>query len=364
MSIIHWIGIDDHADKWTICHLSEQSTKATTELELLPSESGYRKLIGLAKKLKGDVRIVYEAGPCGYELYRRLTKAGLNCVVAAPSLTPYKPGMRVKTNRRDAAKLARYLRANELTLITVPDEARESVRDLIRGRAAVRKDLLSIRNQITKLLLRYGHRFRDGRAWTMKFHVWLGKITLPGEESQMVLDEMRLTLGERLERLKRFDDRIELAAKQPAYAPYVEALRVLRGIDTLSAMTILAEFGDLRRFRSAPELMSAIGLVPGEHSTGDKQTRLHITKTGNAHVRHICVEAAWHYQKRPSSGRTVSRRRKNKKPELIEIAKKCDARLNRKFYRMTSRGKKSTIAAVAVARELAGFIWAIGQQMY
>jgi transposase len=280
--------------------------------------------------------------------------------VAAPSLTPHKPGHRVKTNRRDAAKLAHYLRSNELTLITVPNEERESLRDLMRGRAAAQKDLVCARHQITKLLLRYGHRYRDGRAWTLRFWAWLNKVTLEGY-SQFVLDEMITTHTERVERLARYDDEIEAAAKKPEHRPYVAALSVLRAIDTLSAMTILAELGDLRRFPTAPQLMAAIGLVPAEHSTGDKTTRLSITKTGNAHVRHIAVQAAWHYQRRITNGPTIRQRRENQPRELLEIAHRCDTRLNRKFFRMTSRGKRSQVAAVAVARELIGFVWAIGQ---
>jgi transposase len=215
MKIIHWIGIDDHADKWTIAQYKGNEEKPAKEFELVPDAGGYRKLIAFAKGLDGEVRIVYEAGPCGYELYRRLTKAGLQCQVAAPSLTPRKPGERVKTNRRDAAKLGRYLRSNELTMITVPDADRESLRDLIRARQAVQKDLVSIRHQIVKFLLRYGHRYRDGKAWTARFWVWIGKLTLEGEYGQVVLDEMISTHVQRVARLGRYDDAIEAAAKRP-----------------------------------------------------------------------------------------------------------------------------------------------------
>ena len=360
MKIIYWIGIDDHADKWTIGCLRGQSNELEREFELLPDEKGYRKLIAFAKSLSGEVRIVYEAGPCGYELYRRLTRAGLDCRVAAPSLTPRKPGDRVKTNRRDAAKLARYARSNDLTYISVPDEDRESLRDLVRGRATAKADLVSVGNQITKLLLRYGHRYRDGRAWTTKFWTWLRKIKL-AEYSQIVIDEMSTSYRERAEQVARYDALIEAASKKPEYATYIRALSVLRGINTLSAMTILSELGDLRRFGNAAQLMAAVGLVPSEYSTGDKVARYSITKTGNAHVRHILVEAAWQYQRRLTVGERMAARRKGAREELLTVAKKCDLRLNRKFYRMTSRGKRSTVAAVAVARELAGFIWAIGQ---
>jgi len=362
MSIIHWIGIDDHADKWTIACFSGWEEKAGRQFEVVPNEGGYRKLISFAKGLDGEVRIAYEAGPCGYELQRRLTKAGLNCQVAAPSLTPRKPGERVKTNRRDAVKIARCNRSGDLTMIAIPDQGRESLRDLVRGRSAVQADLVSIRNQITKLVLRYGHRYRDGQAWTGRFWVWLRKIELSGY-SQTVLEEMLLTHEHRFEQLARYDSEIELASKKPEYAPYVAGLSVLRGINTLSAMTLLSELGDLRRFPTAPQLMAAVGLVPSEYSTGDKTNRFSITKTGNAHVRHIVVEAAWQYQRRITNGARIKARRKGQPKALVDIAEKCDLRLHRKFIRMTSRGKRSTVAAVAVARELVGFIWALGQEL-
>lgn len=364
MRIMHWIGIDDHADKWTIAHLEGGADKPSHEFELVPTEQGYRKLIGFLKALEGDVKIAYEAGPCGYALYRRLNKAGLKCEVAAPSLTPHKRGERVKTNRRDALKIARHLRGGDLTFISVPEPTRESLRELTRGRSAVQKDLVRVRHQITKLLLRYGLRYRDGKAWTTRFWTWLGTVKLAGEYTQSVLDEMLITLEHRKSQLARYDDLVEQAAKKAEYQPYLDALRVLRGINTLSAMVILAELGDLRRFSTAPQLMAAIGLVPSEYSTGDKTSRYSITKTGNAHVRHIVIEAAWQYQRRITNGRTVTARRRNKPQELVKIAEKCDLRLHRKFSRMTSRGKLSTIAAVAVGRELVGFIWAIGQVVH
>lgn len=361
MEIIHWIGIDDHADKWTIAHLAGNAEKPSNEFELVPNEQGYRKLIGFLKALDGEVRVVYEAGPCGYELFRRLNKANLKCDVAAPSLTPQKPGQRVKTNRRDALKIARCHRSNDLTLISVPDQSQESLRDLTRTRSAVQKDVVRIRHQIIKLLLRYGQRYRDGQAWTKRFWAWLGKVELTGEYSQAVLEEMLTTIKHRLEQLARFDKLIEEAAQKPEYRLYLNALRTLRGIDTLSAMVLLAELGDLRRFPTAPQLMAAVGMVPSENSTGDDTSRYSITKTGNAHVRHIVVEAAWQYQRRITNGPRISKRRKDQPRALVDIAEKCDRRLHEKFNRMSRRGKLSTVAAVAVGRELVGFIWAIGQ---
>lgn len=360
MSIIHWIGIDDHADKWTIAEFAGSGKEPEHEFEVVPNEAGYRKLIGFCKGLEGEVRIVYEAGPCGYELYRWLRKAGLNCEVAAPSLTPKKPGERVKTNRRDAKKLGRYLRSGDLTMIAVPDVRREGLRDLIRGRQSTRVDVVRLQHQITKLVLRYGHRYREGKAWTVRFWTWLRAIRLE-PDSQFAVDELIVALKARTEQLARFDDAIEAAAKRAEYQPYLSALRVLRGFDTLGAMVLLSELGDLRRFPTAPQLMAAVGVVPSESSTGDTTTRLSITKTGNAHVRHVLVEAAWQYARKIDEGRKIRARRKGQPQPLVDIARKCDLRLHRKFYRMTSRGKLSTVAAVAVARELLGFIWAVGQ---
>lgn len=360
MSIIHWIGIDDHADKNTISHLVD-GNDPVHEFEVVPDEKGYRKLIGYLKGLKGEVRVAYEAGPCGFDLYRRLRKAGIRCDVAAPSLTPFKPGDRVKTNRRDARKIAKAYRSGDLTFIAVPDEEREAVRDVVRGREGVLKRVVALRNQITKLLLRYGVRYRDGRAWTKNFWSWLGAVTVPHDDTKFVLEELIVTLRSTLTQLERFDARIEEASKAEKYAPYVAALRTLRGVDTLSAMTILVELGDLRRFASAPQLMAALGVVPRECSTGDTITRLSITKTGNAHIRRVLIEAAWNYTRRPTEGRTMRARRAGKPEAVVEIARKCDLRLNRKYHRMTNRGKLSTVAVVACARELAGFIWAIGQ---
>ncbi|MEJ7761153.1 MAG: IS110 family transposase [Gemmatimonadaceae bacterium] len=365
MKIIHWIGIDDHADKWTIAHFVSDAERPAKEFELIPDAGGYRRLIAFLKALGSEVRIVYEAGPCGFELFRRLTKSGLNCNVAAPALTPTKPGDKVKTNRRDAAKLAKYLRGGDLTFVTVPDAKQEAVRDLVRQRSSAQGDVGRVRRQIIHLLLRYGHRYPKGQSsWTLRFWAWLRAIKLTAPHSQFVLDTMITELEHRIEVLKRFDDEVERTSRLAEYQPYVDALRTLKGINTVSAMTLLSELGDLRRFPTAPQLMAAVGLVPSEYSTGDKVGRYAITKTGNAHVRHIAVEAAWQYQRGSRVGKTVLARRKGQPPEVVAIAEKCDKRLNTKFYRMTSRRKKSTVTAVAVARELVGFVWAIGQLIH
>jgi transposase len=364
-NLSNWIGIDDHADKWTIAHYQGTRGEPEREWELEPGESGYRKLIGWLKEMRGAVRIVYEAGPCGYELQRRLQRSGFDCGVAAPSLTPQKPGDRIKTNRRDAQKLARTLRAGELTLITIPSARQESIRDLVRARESASKDLLRARHQLSKLLLRYGCRYRDGKPWTQRFWGWVGQIKLGEEYSREVMRQFVRVIEQRVEIVAEYDRLIESIARESEYKPLVEALSILRGIDWLTAMTILVELGDLRRFATAPQLMMAVGLVPSEYSTGDKTKRGSITKTGNAHVRRVLIEAAWHYQRyttRP--GPRIRRRRAGQPTARLYIAERCDRRLHRRFTRLTSRGKRSTVAAVAVARELAGFIWAIGQIAY
>jgi transposase len=359
---INWIGIDDSADNWVIALYIGGATAAAREFQLVPGESGYRKLIGWLKELGGQVRVVYEAGPCGYELYRQLKKKKISCEVAAPSLTPRRSGERVKTNRRDASKLAKLYRAGELTLITVPDATHEGLRDLVRARRAVQRDVLRARQQLNHLLLRHGERYREGAQWMQRHWAWVRAVKLSEEDGQNVLKEQLRTLEQRIEQLRRYDALLEEAAERRRYAPYVAALRTLRGVDTLTALGIVAELGDLRRYGTAPQLMAAIGLVPSEYSTGEKTHRFGITKTGNNQVRHLAIEAAWHCQRTANEGKKLQQRRRGQPAAIVDIARRCDARLHRRFHRLTSRGKPSNLAVVAVARELIGFIWAIGQQ--
>jgi len=232
---------------------------------------------------------------------------------------------------------------------------------LVRAREAANKDLLRARHQLSKLLLRHGHRYRQGQAWTKRYWAWVGTIALGEEYSREVMRQMIRTIDQRMALVAEYDQSIQAIAQTPEYAPSIGALGVLRGIDRLTALTIVVELGDLRRFASAPQLMAALGLVPGEYSTGDKTTRLPITKTGNAHVRRVVVEAAWQYQRFTRPGPRIRRRRHGQPAERLSIAERCDRRLHRRFTLLTSRGKRATVAAVAVARELAGFIWAIGQ---
>jgi transposase len=323
---------------------------------------GIKQLIGRLQREQGEIRSVYEAGPCGYELYRKLRKAGIHCDVIAPSLTPRRAGDRVKTNRRDARNLARLYRAGELTAIAVPDEKQEALRDLTRAREDVREDLTRRQHRLSRFLARQGRHYPDKGKWTKKHWAWIRTIRFDDRNAQTVLEESIRSVEQSQEQLKTFDSRIEENAQQPEHRQKVQRYQTLRGVKTVTAMTIVAEVGDMRRYGTAPQFMASTGLVPSEHSTGEHERRGRITKAGNAHLRRLLVEAAWHYRHRASAGPSIRKRRHGQPVAMVSIAEGADQRLHRKFRRMVDRyNKKPVVAAVAVARELAGFIWAIGQ---
>jgi transposase len=354
--------MDTDAKKNQVALYRGWAKEPTAEFEAGMDDKGIRKLIERLQREQGEVRCVYEAGPCGYELYRKLRKAGIHCDVIAPSLTPVKPSDRVKTNRRDARNLGRLYRAGELTVIEVPDEKQEALRDLTRAREDVREDLTCRQHRLNRFLARQGFHYQDGDRWTQKHWVWIRKIRCDDGNAQTVLDESIRAVDQAQEQLKTFDAKLEENAQKPEYAKRVARYETLRGVKTVTAMTIVAEVGDMRRYGTAPQFMGSTGLVPSEHSTGENERRGRITKAGNAHLRRVLVEAAWHYRHRANSGATIKKRRKGQPEAVVSIAERAEQRLNRKFRRMVDRyNKKPVIAAVAVARELAGFIWAIGQ---
>lgn len=357
----NWIGFDEDASKIVVARVVGYEQKARERFTVEFNDRGLRELVRRLKKLEGEVRCVYEAGGSGYEIYRYLRQHDLWCEIAAPSLTPRKPGDRVKTNRRDAEKLAVLHRGGELTMICVPDQARESLRDLVRGREDAQQDLLRQRNRLTKLLYRRGLRHGDGRRWTRAYWRWLRALRVQDGHLQKVIDESILAIEHAVERLARFDVAVQAAAKEEAYAPMVRRLMAFRGIGVLTAMSIITELGDLRRFTQANKLMAAVGVTPSEFSTGSHERRFGITKTGNAHLRYLLVEAAWQARHRPSGRGAIVKRRADLPPAVVEIARRCEQRLHRKYTRMIGRGKPSSKAAVAVAREMLGFIWAVGQ---
>jgi len=356
---ITWIGMDVHKERIHVVAVNEAG-HTESRWEAPNTTKGKERLATRLAGL-GKARCAYEAGPCGYDLRRFLETKGIPCDVIAPSLIPTKAGDRVKTDRRDAEKLARMHRMGELTAIHVPTPAQEALRDLVRSREDANEDLVRCRHRLQKFLLRQGRRF-EGKSWTRDHWRWIRALTFEDKNSETVLAEYVLAVDQRLERVARLDARIEEEAQKPGIAPAVARLKTLRGVRTLTAMTILSELIDLNRFASPGDLMSFIGLVPSEYSSGGKQRRGSLTRAGNAHLRRVLVEAAWHYRHPPHrTGETIRKRREGQPPDVIEMARKAEARLYRKFTRMVMRGKRTTVAAVAVARELAGFVWAIGR---
>jgi len=354
-----WSGMDDHAATIVVAVVRNEEASPAERFTVSNDEKGLKELIKRLQSLKGEVRCVYEAGPCGYGLQRRLMKAGIRCDVAAPSLTPQRTGQRVKTDRRDALKLAEMLRGQVLTMVTIPEIEREALRDLVRAREDAGEDLLRARNRLSRLLLRHGLQYREGNRWTRAHWRWINAVRFEQEHTQEALNNYITVVNSCKDRVEALTKLLKTASEE--YPQVIGRYSALRGVDWLTAVTLYSEFGDLRRFRSASSLMSAAGLVPSEVSSGPRQRRGAITKTGNAHARRVLVEAAWHARRQPKVGQTLRKRRQNLPAEVVRIAEKAEGRLHRKFSRMIYRNKRSTVAAVAVARELTGFLWAIAQ---
>ena len=311
----------------------------------------------LAKTENGARRplcVCYEAGPCGYGIYRQLSALdGVECHVVAPSLIPRRPGERVKTNRRDALSLARLQRAGELTAIWVPDTTHEAMRDLVRGRAATVAAVKRCQQQIASLLLRQGIGY-PGKPWSKKHRAWLGRLSFDEPAHGVLLAAWLLALDQATARRERLTEHIADLVADYSLGWLVEALQVLRGYQLINAVTVAAEIGDPRRFESPRQLMAFVGLVPSEHSTGRRQRRGGLTKTGNSRARKALIEAAWTYSRparpKPTDGYA---------PDLQAIADKARHRLSRRYRQLTAKGKLRQVACAAIARESLGFIWAI-----
>ena len=358
---IDWVGLDVHADRVVGAAFESGRGDVAEQWEVVPDARGLGRLAKRLRAYGEQVHCVYEAGPCGYELARYLRQQGIHCEVTAPALIPKKPGDRVKTDHRDAVKLGRLYRSGDLTMITIPDQQQEALRDLLRAGEDASEDLLRVRNRLSKFLLRHGYRYREGKAWTLRHWAWVRSIHLDQPHAQIVLEGYMARVLEQSERVRSFDPLLQEAARDPRHQSRVARLCALRGIATITALTILSETGDLRRYTSAPAFMSATGLVPSEHSSGERRRQGAITKTGNSHLRRVLVEAAWHYRHHPCVGPAIRARREGQPAAAVTIARRADERLFHKYRRMVWRGKRSTQAATAVARELAGFVWAIGQ---
>jgi transposase len=308
---------------------------------------------------QGVVRCCYEAGPCGFELQRALTARRVPCDVIAPALIPRRPGDRIKTDRRDAGQLAVLYRAGALTPIHIPTEQEEAARDLLRCREDIRADLLRARQRLSKFLLRHGRRFTGTKkSWSRRHDAWLRAQTWRRQALEQTHRAYLRAVDEALARLRTVEDDLRALLDLEPLKARVHRLRCFRGIDDLTALTIAAELGDPRRFATAPRTMAFVGLVPSEHSSGTKHARGAITKTGNAHLRRVLVEAAWHYRHHPFVGDALRRRQHGAPATVIAHAWRAQQRLSRRYRRLAARGKSKQHIVTAVARELTGFVWA------
>lgn len=355
-----WVGLDVHKDTIAIAAATPGRSEMV-EWQVANNERSVRRLSRKLKRLAGDgeVRCCYEAGPCGFVVGRQMESAapGLVCEVIAPSMMPVRAGDRVKTDRRDARKLCELNRAGLLTVVHVPNEEQEAVRDLCRAREDEQQDLTRARNRLGKWLLRRGLVYR-GKPWTKRHEHWIGGMKFEQAADGIVFANYVLAVRQAEQRVVSLESELEAVAQQEPYRRPVGWLRCFRGIDTVTAMTVVAEVYDIRRFTTAPALMSYLGMTVSEHSSGASTRRGGITKMGNAHVRRVVIEAAWHYRHLPRTGRGLRQRREGQPPEIIALADKAQHRLNQRFRRLTERGKPRNKAVVAVARELVGFLWA------
>ncbi len=357
-----FVGLDVHAD--TISAAVAEKEAAVRDLGIIPNrEESVRKL---AKKLtEGDAwAACYEAGPTGYALYWQLTKLGISCAVIAPTLVPTKAGDRVKTDRRDAQRLACSFRAGELSPVWVPDAEHEALRDLVRAREAAKQGQLRARHRLGKYLLRHGKRPpQQLRAWTKNYLEWIkGKVCFDQRCQQVTLEDYLNEVGHAGLRIARLEKAIDEAVEQApeGMRELIQALQALRGVAKVGAVTIVAEVGTLTRFEHPRQLMGYSGAVSSENSSGGKIRRGSITKTGNAHLRRVIVEAAWSQRYKPVLSLMMRKRQQGLSAEVQEIASKAHHRLHHRYMHLLCKGKSKHEMVTAVAREMLGFIWAIG----
>jgi transposase len=358
METVFHVGMDVHKSGIHAVVLAGEQVKPENELTLPYDFAKLRKPFRRLME-RGPVVAAYEAGCMGFELARFLEDLEVACVVAAPGKLPRKPSERVKTDRRDALMLARLLRRGELDAVRIPTREDEATRDYLRARGDLRGDIMASRHRLQKFLLRHGHLY-SGSHWTLAHAKWLRSLKLGSPLLQQTFERYTATLLDQLERLREMDADIRELATSPRYAAGVAKLRCLRGIDYLTALSLICEVGDFKRFAMAGHFMAFLGLVPQEHSSGSRRAQGGITKAGNTHLRRLLVEAAWHYRTNRPAGKGLRERREGQPAEVVAYANRAAARLHRKYVRLVlGKGRKSQVAATAVARELAGFIWGL-----
>lgn len=355
------VGLDVHKATIAVAVADSGRGQARFVGEIPNTRPALLKLVRQLAQRGARLAFCYEAGPCGYEVYRQLRELGQACDVVAPSLIPKRVGDRVKTDRRDALTLVRLHRAGELTPVWVPNGDQEALRDLTRAREDHVHLARQAKQRLLAFLLRHGRRYEGRSAWTQAHFNWLQTLKFAHPTQQIVFQEYLDTLLGLRHRVTVLDAQIATSAREAACWPLIEGLMALRGLSLLGAATIVAELGDLQRFQTAPQLMAYLGMVPSEHSSGAKHRRGAITKTGNGHVRRVLVEAAWTYRHLPRKSPELQRRSARTSHVVQEIAWAAQKRLSHRYRYLQTKGKLKVQACTAVARELAGFIWAIGQ---
>lgn len=361
-----YIGMDVHKEKNVIAIAEGGRNGEIREYGSITND--LRSLERLIKRLekahpKAKLHFVYEAGPCGFVIYRKMKKMKLDCVVVAPSSVPKRPGERVKTDRRDAIKLARLHRAGELTAITVPDPADEAIRDLCRSRTDARKAVNAWKQRLKSFLLRNGYRYKGEASWGDKHMSYLRELVMPHPSHKVILEEYLMAIDEGLERKARLSDHIQALTVNWRWMPVVKALMCMRGIEWLTATVLVSELGELGRFTHPRKLMAYLGLVSSENTSGTRRRQGSITKAGNTHARYFLVESAQHCGKPPKVSRILTARQQGHSLEIRKKAWDAQLRLNKRYWALINRGVLRNKALVAVAREMVGFIWEIYQMV-
>ncbi|MBO2962221.1 IS110 family transposase [Burkholderia pseudomallei] len=355
-----YVGLDVHKESITVAY-----APGTEEVELLGKIGTTQADVDrLCRRLQSKARqicVVYEAGPCGYGLYRHLVQKGFECMVCAPSLIPKKPGERVKTDRRDAIKLVRSLRAGDLSAVYVPSVDDEAFRDLVRMWVSAKDDMRRARQQLKAFLLLHGVRYAGRADWGPSHRRWISSYAFANAWQQLAFEELRRTIEDRLAQCERLEAALREAVVNWRFYPVVLALQAMRGVQFTTAVGVLAELGDLSRFAHPRQLMAWLGLTPSEHSSGERRRQGSITKNGNSCARKLLIEAAWSYQHPARVSPEIQRRHEGIPKPIVDRAWDAQVRLCRRFRKLVARGKQKNIAVVAVARELAGFIWDISQ---
>lgn len=358
-----YVGLDTH--KATIAAAVARAGRAAPEYqgEIANTPEAVRKLIQKLSPEGEVVSVCYEAGPCGYGLYRQITGLGHDCVVVAPGLIPRKASDRVKTDRRDALTLARLHRAGELTAVWVPGQDQEAMRDLTRAREDLKANERHLRQRLAAFLLRHGQAYPGKSRWGQAHFRWIETVKMATPVQQIVLTEYADAVKDAQRRVAALTDQVRQALPAWSLAPVVQALMALRGVSLIVAVTVLAELGDITRFDSAKQLMAYLGLVPSEHSSGATRTQGALTKTGNSHARRVLVEAAWAYRFPARKSRAIERRAEQTPVAVQTTAWQAQKRLCARYRHLIAHGKNTKQTVAAVARELAGFIWAIVREV-